>query len=195
MLISAYIDSLIAALEAIITTINSLPKGGTEGQVLIWNLGVPKWENPNDSESPSAPSNIATSNIAETTADISWDSTTDNVGVEGYEMYRDGMLITNVTATNYQVTDLSYPNSCNVSIRAKDASSNTSDTSDNLLVVTADTTSPSIRINQMSFNSPVLISWNSNDNVSIASHDIFQNGNFYASVSGYIYIHIKYLMA
>ena len=40
-----------------------------------------------DTEAPTVPTNIKAENITENSADISWEASTDNVGVVSYEVY------------------------------------------------------------------------------------------------------------
>ena len=52
----------------------------------------------NDTEAPSAPTNLLATAITSTTVDLSWNASTDNVGVTSYDLYiRDQIYIENVT--------------------------------------------------------------------------------------------------
>ncbi|WP_375239288.1 hypothetical protein [Aurantibacter sp.] len=131
---------------------NGIPLDGQEGQILSWEQGAPTWVTPADNEAPSVPLNIVAINITETTADVSWDASTDNVGVDSYEIYQDGLLITTVATPSYQFTNLPNIASTNIAIRAKDAAGNVSDASANFVLVTQDVTPPSIPINFIATN-------------------------------------------
>ena len=41
-----------------------------------------------DTEAPSKPTNLLASNITQTTVDLSWDASTDNVEVTSYDVYQ-----------------------------------------------------------------------------------------------------------
>jgi chitodextrinase len=46
-----------------------------------------------DTQAPTAPTNLSANNIAATTFTLSWTASTDNIGVAGYDVYRDGVKI------------------------------------------------------------------------------------------------------
>ena len=55
---------------------------------------------------------------------LSWDAATDNIGVDHYEICRDGILLLNITGTSYQDTGLVNGQSYNYTVRAVDAAGN-----------------------------------------------------------------------
>ena len=79
-----------------------------------------------DVDPPSAPANLASANITNTTVDLSWNASTDNVGVTGYDVLQDGAVIATVNVTNYQVTGLTANTAYDFTVVAKDAAGNTS---------------------------------------------------------------------
>ena len=89
-----------------------------------------------DTEAPSAPTNLIATDIAETTVDISWNASTDNVGVTGYEVFLDGNALGVVTGTNAQITGLVAATNYDFSVRAQDAAGNNSGFSNTLNVTT-----------------------------------------------------------
>ncbi len=80
----------------------------------------------NDTEAPSAITDLVTTTITETTVGLSWTAATDNVGVTGYDIYQGNTLIGTVTETSVTVTDLSENTSYTFRVKAKDAAENTS---------------------------------------------------------------------
>ena len=46
-----------------------------------------------DTQAPSAPSNLSSSNVTSTSIGLSWTGSTDNVGVTGYRIYVGGFII------------------------------------------------------------------------------------------------------
>ena len=46
-----------------------------------------------DAEAPTTPTNLTATAVSASRIDLSWDASTDNVGVAGYKIYRDGSLV------------------------------------------------------------------------------------------------------
>jgi len=61
-----------------------------------------------DTQAPTAPTNLVSSNITTNSFTLSWTASTDNVAVTGYDVYQDGVKInpSNITTTSYNVTGL-----------------------------------------------------------------------------------------
>lgn len=91
---------------------------------------------PPDTEAPTTPTNLEASNTTATTTDLSWNASTDNIAVSGYDIYQDGTLIATVSGTNYTVTGLSPLTSYNFYVVAKDNGGNTSGNSNTVTVET-----------------------------------------------------------
>lgn len=78
-----------------------------------------------DTEAPTVPANLASSGVGETSYTLSWDASTDNVGVTNYQYRIDGgveVATGNVTST--QVTGLTESTTYSNEIRAVDANGN-----------------------------------------------------------------------
>ena len=88
-----------------------------------------------DTTAPSAPTNLTASGTTQTTTNLSWTASTDNVGVTGYEVYRGTTLLGTVTTTTYNVTGLTAATAYTFSVKAKDAAGNVS-TASNIVNVT-----------------------------------------------------------
>lgn len=106
------------------------------GGFIFHSIGVFAEETPPDTEAPSSPDNFACTDVTATTVDISWDASTDNVGVFGYEVYSGETLLDTVTGLNYTVAGLSPSTTYSITIKAKDAANNISDASSPLTVTT-----------------------------------------------------------
>ncbi|GAA4003068.1 CARDB domain-containing protein [Allokutzneria multivorans] len=78
-----------------------------------------------DTQAPTAPSNLTHTQPAPGQIRLSWNASTDNVGVTGYDVYADNILRTSVTTLTYTDTQ---PDSATVSyfVRARDAAGNQS---------------------------------------------------------------------
>ncbi|MFO7940094.1 MAG: S8 family serine peptidase [Bacteroidales bacterium] len=94
-----------------------------------------------DTEAPTAPSGLAATNVTETSVDLSWNASTDNVGVDSYWVYQNGSQIATTASTSYGVTGLSPATSYNFTVKAVDAAGNVSAAS-NQISVTTDDSSP-----------------------------------------------------
>ncbi|GGG12858.1 hypothetical protein GCM10011344_11920 [Dokdonia pacifica] len=90
-----------------------------------------------DTVAPSTPINLIASNITETTVDLSWDASTDNVGVTEYDVYVDGLISTTVVGTTSQIQGLVLDTTYDFQVRAKDAAANASTLSNTLTITTA----------------------------------------------------------
>lgn len=90
-----------------------------------------------DNDPPTVPANLVGTNTTQTTVDLSWDAANDNIGVTGYDVYQDNVLVTSVAVTNYQVTGLTADTSYEFTVRAKDAAGNESANSNALNITTA----------------------------------------------------------
>ncbi|QNA45211.1 PQQ-dependent sugar dehydrogenase [Lacibacter sediminis] len=81
-----------------------------------------------DAEAPSVPANLSADFITTSSFVLKWNASTDNVGVTGYDIYRNGVKINSstLTYTSYSVTGLAANTMYNMTVRAKDAAGNES---------------------------------------------------------------------
>jgi chitodextrinase len=89
-----------------------------------------------DTTAPSAPTNLAASGTTQTTTNLSWTASTDNVGVTGYDVYQNGAFKTSVATTSYAVIGLTASTAYSFYVRAKDAAGNVSGNSNTVNVTT-----------------------------------------------------------
>ncbi|MBA9084569.1 glycosidase/chitodextrinase [Fontibacillus solani] len=95
-----------------------------------------------DTTPPSVPTGLSKGAVTSASAVISWTASTDNVGVTGYDVYRNGNLVkAGVTTTSYTDTGLTASTTYSYTVLAKDAAGNQSAQSTALQVTTADPTS------------------------------------------------------
>ncbi|NOQ27951.1 MAG: T9SS type A sorting domain-containing protein [Bacteroidales bacterium] len=92
-----------------------------------------------DTQAPTAPTNLSSSNITETSLTLSWTASTDNVGVTAYDVYQDGSLLGSVTGTSGDITGLTAATTYAYYVKAKDAATNVSSASSTLNVTTSST--------------------------------------------------------
>lgn len=91
---------------------------------------------PVDTTPPTQPGTPAASSVTSTSAVLSWTASTDNVGVTGYDIYRDGTLTGTSTTTSFSATGLSPSTSYTFTVRARDAAGNVSTASGPVTVTT-----------------------------------------------------------
>ena len=80
-----------------------------------------------DTTLPSTPTNLTAAPVSSSQINLSWTASTDNVGVQGYKVYRNGVQIATVTSGNsYSDTGLSPSTTYYYTVSAFDAAGNTS---------------------------------------------------------------------
>lgn len=90
-----------------------------------------------DGQAPSTPGNLRSTGVTAQSVSMSWDASTDNVGVVGYNVYRGGSLLTSAgPSTSFQDTTVAAQTSYRYTVRARDAAGNLSGSSNNLDVTT-----------------------------------------------------------
>ena len=114
--------------------------GEVEDYTIEISAGNNNNNNNNDSIAPTAPSNLTASDITATTVDLTWNASTDNVGVTGYNVYRDDSLVRSVSDTTAHVTGLAAGTTYTFYVKAKDAAGNLSAPSDSVTVTTSNET-------------------------------------------------------
>ncbi len=92
-----------------------------------------------DTEAPSAPSGLTASGTTQTSTTISWNASSDNVGVTGYDVYMDGSLLGSTTATSSNITGLTANTAYDFYVKAKDEAGNISAKSNTISVTTQST--------------------------------------------------------
>ena len=95
-----------------------------------------------DTTAPSAPANINATATSPFEVQVTWDASTDNVGVASYDLLRDGAVIAQVTATSYTDDDVLPSESHEYTARARDVSGNVSALSASDFVTTPPATTP-----------------------------------------------------
>jgi bacillolysin len=82
---------------------------------------------------------LSASGTTSTTTNLSWNASTDNVGVTGYSVYQGTTLLGTTTLTTFNVTGLVAVTSYNFTVQAKDAAGNSSADSNVVTVTTLPT--------------------------------------------------------
>ncbi|WP_052487778.1 DUF4832 domain-containing protein [Gordoniibacillus kamchatkensis] len=79
-----------------------------------------------DTQAPTVPANVAVTATTASSITLGWSASTDNVGVSGYDVYRDGTYVGTTAATTYTDNGLSSGTSYSYTVKAKDAAGNVS---------------------------------------------------------------------
>jgi len=89
-----------------------------------------------DTTAPSAPTSLIASGTTSSATNLSWNASTDNVGVTGYDVYQGASLLGTVTGTSSAITGLTANTAYTFSVKAKDLAGNISASSNVLNVTT-----------------------------------------------------------
>mgnify|MGYP002338691422 CR=1 FL=1 len=89
-----------------------------------------------DTEAPTAPTNLASGNITETSVDLSWNASSDNVGVDHYTVFQNGNSIGTTSNTSATVSGLTKATTYTFYVKAEDAAGNVSAASNSIDVTT-----------------------------------------------------------
>lgn len=91
-----------------------------------------------DTQAPSAPTGLAASVVSSSQISLSWSASTDNVGVAGYRIFRNGSStpLATATTTSYQDTSVAASTSYSYTVTAFDSAGNTSSLSNSVTAAT-----------------------------------------------------------
>jgi cellulose 1,4-beta-cellobiosidase len=136
-----------------------------------------------DTTPPSVPTGLSASGISATGATISWTASTDNVGVTGYKVFRNGTQVGTPASASFTDSGLTASTTYSYTVSAFDAAGNNSAPSVALPVITsapADTTPPTVPTGLSASGitaTGATISWTaSTDNVGVTGYKVFRNG-------------------
>ncbi len=142
-----------------------------------------------DTSPPTAPANLTATASSPGQVDLSWGASTDNTGVTGYKVYRDGMYIGSTATTAYSDTTVQAGTTYSYTVYAFDAAGNLSAASSPATVTTpSDTQPPSTPagLTATAVNpTQVSLSWNAaTDNTGVTGYTVYRNGTPIATTSG-----------
>ncbi|MCH6256884.1 fibronectin type III domain-containing protein [Puniceicoccaceae bacterium K14] len=89
-----------------------------------------------DTSSPSVPSGLISQNVTDSSVELVWSASTDNLAVTGYNIFKDGVLYESINGTSIVVSALSDATSYAFSVSAYDAAGNESVVSSEITVLT-----------------------------------------------------------
>ncbi len=139
-----------------------------------------------DATAPTSPTNVAVT-LSSGRPRVTWNASTDNVGVTGYQVLRDGTVI-GTTTTGRAYTDAGAPQGRTYSytVQARDAAGNTSDPSTAVSLTVPDTTAPgtpsSLRVVRNSGTRATLTWGSASDNVGVTNYLLYRGSTLVATV-------------
>jgi YVTN family beta-propeller protein len=133
-----------------------------------------------DETPPSQPTGLTANATSSSSIDLAWDAATDNVGVLGYRVFRDGVEIATTAGTAYTDTGLTVATSYSYAVAAYDAAGNQSVPSDPASATTPDTTAPTppsgLDATATGADS-IDLNWSeSTDDVGVTGYRVFRDG-------------------
>jgi chitodextrinase len=152
---------------------------------------------PTDIVPPTVPQNVQVTASTSSTLSIRWDPSTDNVGVVGYHIFRDGVQIATVpgNVTTYTDTGLAPSTQYTYRVRAFDAAGAVSQQSAPIVGTTlpgdvnTPPTVPAGLVVTGTTTSSVSLAWlASTDNVGVAGYRVYRGGVLVASVPTTSYV-------
>ena len=145
---------------------------------------------PQDTQAPTAVSDLSSANVTATSVQLTWSPSTDNTGVTNYEIFQDAVSIGNSgSATSFNVTGLTASNTYQFSVIAEDNAGNRSGAGNAIVVTTlapTDTIAPSTISDLTASNTSevsTLLSWSAaSDNVGVTNYEIFSDSESIGNV-------------
>lgn len=145
-----------------------------------------------DSIAPTTPTGLKVTNTASSQLRVTWSPATDNVAVNGYEIYKNGILAATIAGTAYSDSNVLDGVTYLYTVRAVDTSGNLSSAAE--LQVVADFTRPGSPQNLEVMDigeTTVNLKWNSaSDNAGIAAYKVYNGSTEVASVVGAVYSYV-----
>jgi chitodextrinase len=149
-----------------------------------------------DTEAPAVPGGMLTTGATTSAISLAWNATTDNVGVAGYNLYKNGVKVGSTQSTSYTFSGLTCGTGYTLALTAYDAAGNESNaayattdetTSACTTPLPGDTqapTAPSGLAVSTAGQTSIAVSWNaSSDNVGVTGYSAYRNGSSAGSTS------------
>jgi hypothetical protein len=142
--IQAYVDDVNRITNESNETNNKLTK-------TLTTVADPVQTDPTDMTKPSQPGNLHTTVVSQTQIALAWSASTDNKGVVGYNVYRNGVKVASPTGASFADSNLGSGTTYKYQVSAYDAGTNESIWSNEVTATT--TTQPSAETTQPPSNS------------------------------------------
>jgi chitodextrinase len=137
-----------------------------------------------DTTAPSVPGDLHSTSVSYTSVGLAWDAATDGVGVTGYRVYRNGVLVGSPSGTSFTHNGATEGSTQTYTVRAVDAAGNLSAASSGLAVTTPmDDLPPSVPSDVRASNTAsylMTVTWAGSTDPGgsgIAGYRIYRNGS------------------
>ena len=128
---------------------------------------------------PTTPTGLAANVATSSEIDLTWNTSTDNVAVTGYTVYRNGAAVGTTAGLTYADTGLGHGFTYTYAVDAFDAGGNHSVKSASASGTTSDDIAPTVPgnlVGSAASNTSVALSWNAaTDNVGVAGYDVYRD--------------------
>jgi chitodextrinase len=148
-----------------------------------------------DTQPPSVPTGFTATAVSSTEIKLSWNASTDNVGVKGYNVYLNDAPLTTTTGTSYTHSGLTAGGTYNYRVSAFDAVPNHSawTAAISAKAAVADTQAPSVPTGLTATpvsSSQIKLAWNaSTDNVGVTGYYVYLNDAPLTTTTGTSFTH------
>jgi fibronectin type 3 domain-containing protein len=178
--VTTWADTTVTASTAYSYTVDAFDAAGNHSArsapATATTPGVP------DTQPPTVPTGVTATAGTVGTVNVAWNASTDNVGVTGYTIYRDGAALGTVSGSTLAYADHTAggPATYSYTVDAFDAAGNHSARSLAATVTTPDWTAPTVPTGltaTLISNSEIDLAWNaSTDNVGVTGYSVYRNG-------------------
>src|SRR5205807_93227 len=143
-----------------------------------------------DTTPPSVPTGLTANAVSSSQINLSWAASSDNVGVSGYRVFRDGTQIATTSTTFFANTGLSPSTTYSYAVaafRSEDRRVAQASPASATTPAAPDTTPPSVPTGLAAnavYSSQINLSWAaSSDNVGVSGYRVFRDGTQIATTS------------
>jgi len=144
-----------------------------------------------DTQKPTTPGSFNATATSATSVSLTWAASSDNVGVAGYRVYRDGNVIpiATTTSTSYADSGLTPSTTYSYSVVAYDDQDNVSDPATKSVTTPVFDTTPPTAPGSLTYQKlkggKVKLTWGTaTDNVQVAGYKVYRNGALLVTLSG-----------
>lgn len=116
-----------------------------------------------DSVAPNTPNSFNGTVFSNNRIDLTWSPATDNIGVVGYKIYRNGSYLTSTTSTNYSDTNLTGNTTYNYKISSYDLNNNESIETQEIIFTTLSQSTDDDEPTEQPETDPIVISASDNN--------------------------------